>query len=134
MLKHHLLSGVRKGALTEEQVEEKFQAWLKDKEQAIQDKKDGLSKAQQEAREKALEAERKKNEERLAALAPDPEPEAQDATEAEAAEVSEAGSTEGEVVEAATEETTADEVPADEAPADETSAEEASAGEETKKD
>ena len=31
LLKHHLLGGVRKGALTEEQVEEKFNAWLEEK-------------------------------------------------------------------------------------------------------
>ena len=33
LLKHHLLGGVRKGALTEEQAEEKFNAWLEEKEQ-----------------------------------------------------------------------------------------------------
>lgn len=70
LLKHHLLGGVRKGALTEEQVEEKFNAWLEEKEQAIQAKKDGLSKAEAEARAKALEAEKEANEKRIAAAAP----------------------------------------------------------------
>lgn len=59
MMKHHLAGGVRKGAMTEEQAEEKFKAWLEEKEQKIQDKKDGLSKAESEARAKALEAEKK---------------------------------------------------------------------------
>jgi small subunit ribosomal protein S16 len=31
MLKHHLLKGVKKGALTEDQVEIKFNEWLKEK-------------------------------------------------------------------------------------------------------
>ena len=31
MLKNHLMGGVRKGALTEEQADEKFSAWLKEK-------------------------------------------------------------------------------------------------------
>ncbi len=34
-LKHHLLKGVTKGAHTEEQVEERFQAWLKEKEEKL---------------------------------------------------------------------------------------------------
>lgn len=70
LLKHHLLGGVRKGALTEEQVEEKFNAWLEEKEKGIQAKKDGLSKADAEAKAKALEAEKEANEKRIAAAAP----------------------------------------------------------------
>ena len=35
LLKKHLLEGVKKGALTEEQVEEKFQNWIKEKEEKI---------------------------------------------------------------------------------------------------
>jgi len=64
LLKHHLLGGVRKGALTEEQVEEKFNAWLEEKEKAVQAKKDGLVKA----RAKALETEKKVNDKQAAAL------------------------------------------------------------------
>ncbi|WP_108425027.1 30S ribosomal protein S16 [Flagellimonas amoyensis] len=70
LLKHHLLGGVRKGALTEEQAEEKFNAWLEEKEKGIQSKKDGLSKADAEAKAKALEAEKEANEKRIAAAAP----------------------------------------------------------------
>lgn len=58
MLKNHLAGGVRKGALTEEQAEEKFKAWLEEKDGRISSKKENLSKAEEEARTKALEAEK----------------------------------------------------------------------------
>jgi len=103
MMKHHLAVGVRKGAMTEEQAEEKFKAWLEEKEQKIQDKKDGLSKAESEARAKALEAEKEVSAKRAAAALP----------EEEVAE-----ETAEETAEAATEEATAEsEAPAEEAPA-----------------
>ena len=35
LYKNHLIKGVKKGALTDEQVEEKFQAWLKDSEDRV---------------------------------------------------------------------------------------------------
>ncbi|MFD2100661.1 30S ribosomal protein S16 [Flagellimonas iocasae] len=115
LLKHHLMGGVAKGALTEEQVEEKFKAWLDEKEAAVQAKKDGLSKAEAEAKAKALEAEKEANEKRIAAAAPVEEEVAEEAAE----EATEATATE----EAPAEETTAE---AEEAPA----AEEASKEEE----
>ncbi|GLU42862.1 30S ribosomal protein S16 [Allomuricauda sp. NBRC 101325] len=86
LLKHHLLGGVRKGALTEEQVEEKFNAWLQEKEAAIQAKKDGLSKADADAKAKALEAEKEVNEKRIAAALPVEEEVAEEAVEAAAEE------------------------------------------------
>ena len=70
MLKNHLAGGVRKGALTEEQAEEKFNAWLAEKENAVNTKKDGLAKAQEEAKAKILEAEKAVNEARIAAQQP----------------------------------------------------------------
>ena len=90
LLKHHLLGGVRKGALTEEQVEEKFKAWLEEKEGAIQAKKDGLSKADAEAKAKALEAEKEVNEKRIAAAAPVEEEVAEEVAEEAAEETTEA--------------------------------------------
>lgn len=66
LLKHHLLAGARKGALTEEQVEEKFNAWLEEKEKAISNKVEGLDKAQAEAKAKALKAEKEVNDKRAA--------------------------------------------------------------------
>ncbi|MCF6168218.1 30S ribosomal protein S16 [Lutibacter sp.] len=68
MLKNHLVGGVRKGALTEEQAEEKFQAWVTEKEAKLTAKKEGLSKVQAEAKAAALATEIKINEERLAAV------------------------------------------------------------------
>ena len=70
LLKNHLAGGVRKGALTEEQAEAKFNAWLDSKTGKIAGKAEGLAKAQEEAKAKALEAEKAANEARIAAKAP----------------------------------------------------------------
>lgn len=70
LLKNHLAGGVRKGALTEEEAEKKFQAWLDEKAAKVDAKKDGLAKAEADARAKALEAEKAANEARIAAAAP----------------------------------------------------------------
>jgi len=70
MLKNHLAGGVRKGALTEEQAETKFNAWVEEKTSKVQAKEDGLSKADAEAKAKAFEAEKAVNEARIAAAAP----------------------------------------------------------------
>ena len=67
MLKNHLVGGVRKGALTEEQAEEKFQAWLSEKEQKVSDKETKLAKASEAEKAKALEAEKEVNANRQAA-------------------------------------------------------------------
>ncbi len=69
LLKHHLLGGVRKGALTEEQAEEKFVAWLGEKEKLVNTKVDGLAKANAEVKAKALKAEKEVNEKRALAAA-----------------------------------------------------------------
>lgn len=70
LLKNHLAGGVRKGALTEEQAEDKFNAWLEEKTGKVGAKTDDLAKAEAEARAKALEAEKAANEARIAANAP----------------------------------------------------------------
>ena len=67
MLKNHLAGGVRKGALTEEQAETKFNAWLEEKTAKIDAKSEGLSKADADAKAKAFEAEKAVNEARIAA-------------------------------------------------------------------
>ncbi|MGB2245023.1 MAG: 30S ribosomal protein S16, partial [Flavobacteriaceae bacterium] len=66
MLKHHLNGGVRKGAHSQEEADAKFEAWLVEKEGKIQAKVDRLSKADSEARTKALDAEKAVNEKRIA--------------------------------------------------------------------
>ena len=81
MLKKHLNGGVAKGALTEEQAEAKFTAWVEDKGSKVQAKTDGLSKAEADAKAKALEAEKAVNEARVAAAAPVVEEEEEKVTE-----------------------------------------------------
>ncbi len=70
MLKKHLKGGVTKGALTEEQAEAKFNAWLEEKAAKVQAKADGLSQAEADAKAEALKAEKAVNEARIAAAAP----------------------------------------------------------------
>ena len=77
MLKNHLSGGVRKGALTEEEAEKKFNAWLEEKAAKVQAKADGLAKADADAKAKALEAEKAVNEARIAAAEPVVEEEAE---------------------------------------------------------
>ncbi|MBU1368665.1 MAG: 30S ribosomal protein S16 [Bacteroidetes bacterium] len=69
MHKLHLTKGVAKGALTPEQAEVKFQTWLKEKEDKIQAKKQGLSEAERVERKKILESEVKIKEDRATELA-----------------------------------------------------------------
>lgn len=118
MMKKHLLGGVAKGALTEDQVEEKFQAWLEEKANRINAKKEGLSKAQAKAKAEALAAEKAVNEKRLAAAA---ESEAEATAEENAGEDQEAApETEAVVETPATEEAPVEEAPkAEETPAEE---------------
>ncbi|MHA7131715.1 30S ribosomal protein S16 [Algoriphagus namhaensis] len=68
MLKKHLQVGVLKGAITQEQADAKFEAWLQDKESKIAGKTESISKAKQDQREKALAAEAAKNQARLDAI------------------------------------------------------------------
>ena len=70
LLKNHLVGGVRKGALTEEQAEAKFAAWLEEKKGKIAGKEGDLAKAKADAAAKILEAEKAVNEARIAANAP----------------------------------------------------------------
>lgn len=90
MLKKHLLAGVDKGALTEEEAEKKFQAWLTEKEDKISTSAEETAKAKQAEKEKALEAEREVNAKREAeAKAAQEEEEAKAKEEAEAKATSE---------------------------------------------
>jgi len=145
MMKKHLLGGVAKGALTEEQVEEKFQAWLEEKAGRIDAKKAGLSKADAKAKADALAAEKVVNEKRMAAAA-----EADATAEEVAEEVAEATEETHEAAaetEATVETPEVQEAPAEEAPKAEESpkveeapvkeapkAEETTEAEETKED
>ena len=117
MLKNHLVGGVRKGALTEEQAEAKFQAWLEEKNSKVDAKKSDLEKAKDAEATKIFEAEKATNEARIAAAVPVVEevieeaaPIVEVATEEVVAE--EAATEEAVVEEAATEEAVAEEAPA----------------------
>ena len=90
LYKHHLNGGIKKGALTEEQAEAKFNAWLEEKAAKIQAKADGLSEAKADARAKALEAEKAVNEARIAAAAPVVEEVAEETSEEPVAETTQA--------------------------------------------
>ena len=82
MLKNHLAGGVTKGALTEEQAQAKFEAWLEEKAAKVEAKEAGLSEAQAKAKADALAAEKAVNEARIAAAAPVVEEEVTEEAEA----------------------------------------------------
>ncbi|PIE87541.1 MAG: 30S ribosomal protein S16 [Bacteroidetes bacterium] len=113
--KNHLLNGVKKGALTTEQAEEKFAKWLEEKEGKIQGKKDSLMSAEEKAKADRLKAEADLNEARAKEIAAKNAPEVEEATEeAPAAEGEEAP-----VEEAAPEVEATEEAPAEEEAKDE---------------
>ena len=69
LYKNHLQKGVAKGALTQEQADAKFEAWMKEKEEKIGREAKDVELKQKEEKKKKLEAERKVNEERAAEIA-----------------------------------------------------------------
>ena len=110
LLKNHLLNGVKKGALTDEEADKKFEDWLNEKNKKSEDKLSQIQKELSEKKKKELALEKEASEKRkLAAIA--------------AAE--EAAAEEAAAEEAPAEEAPADEAPAEEAPANESPAEEA---------
>ncbi|MDP2687589.1 MAG: 30S ribosomal protein S16 [Aequorivita sp.] len=104
LMKNHLAGGVRKGALTEEQAEAKFNEWLDQKSGSIDHKKATLSDAKDKAKAEKLAAEKAVNEKRTADAAAAAAPAEEEVTE----EVE------------ATAETATEETPATEAKAEET--------------
>ena len=66
MLKNHLVNGVHKGALKEEDVETKFEAWLADKASRNSVNIEKLSKAKADEKAKILAAEKEISEKRKA--------------------------------------------------------------------
>jgi small subunit ribosomal protein S16 len=112
LLKEHLLRGVKKGALTEDQVEEKFQAWMEEKEAKIAQAGKDLELSEKEQLKQAQERERKINEARAEELA---KKRAKDNLKAEEAEETEAPAQEEAAEEAQAPEASADDTPAAEA-------------------
>jgi len=115
MLKNHLVGGVRKGALTEEQAEAKFQAWVEEKNAKVDAKKSDLVNAKEAEAVKQFEAEKATNEARIAAAAPVVE----EVIEEAAPIVEEAATEEAAPVEAVAEEAVAEEAAPVEAVAEE---------------
>ena len=119
LMKNHLAGGVRKGALTEEQAEAKFNEWLENKSGSIDHKKASLAEAKAKAKAEKLAAEKAVSEKRAADAAAAATPAEEEATEetevaTEAAETAvEETAAEVEATEAQAEETT--EAPAEEA-------------------
>lgn len=83
LLKNHLMGGVAKGALTEEQAEAKFNAWVEEKGKAVSQKEASIADAKAKAKAEALAAEKAVNEARIAASA---EAEGEEVAEEAAAE------------------------------------------------
>jgi len=121
MLKNHLLKGVAKGALTEEQAEVKFNEWLSGKEAQINAKKSDLASTERDEKKTRLDAEAKVNEARLEVLNKRKAEElaAIEAKAAEEAAALAAAAAEKEAEKAAKEEAAAPKAEATEAPAEE---------------
>ena len=69
MLKHHLLKGVKKGALTEEEAEKKFQNWLEEKEAKTKKIISEQELSEKEKQKKIYEEEKKISEARAETIA-----------------------------------------------------------------
>lgn len=110
LMRDHLNRGVKKGALTQEQADAKFEKWLEAKADQIDKKKSGLTKAAEKEAAEKLKAEKEVREKREAAIAEHQAEEAKAAEEARAAE---------EAANAPAEEEKAETAPAAEASAEE---------------
>jgi small subunit ribosomal protein S16 len=91
LYKKHLQIGVAKGALTQDQADEKFNAWKEEKESKIQGKRDMLSQKRSDVAKAAFAAEQKVNAARADALRKRAEEAARAAAPAEEAPAAEAG-------------------------------------------
>jgi small subunit ribosomal protein S16 len=68
LYKHHLIKGVKKGAMTEEMAEAKFEAWLQEKKEKFVAKIKEAELSSKDGRKKRMEAEMKVNETRAKEL------------------------------------------------------------------
>ena len=132
---NHLLNGVKKGALTEDDANKKFEAWHHDKESKVNQKAGKIAAAAEEARAKVSAAEKEVSEARAKAIASKQAELAAEAAAVQATAEAEEGAEEAPAeaaAEVAAEEAPAEaaaEVAAEEAPAEEPAAEEAPAEE-----
>lgn len=100
LMKKHLLNGVQKGAFDDAEAEKRFDAWMEEKINQIDGKKEKLSKKAEDQRVQAMDAEKEANQARAAAIAEAnaPEPVAEVVEETPAEEVKEAPEAVAEVV------------------------------------
>lgn len=113
LYKNHLIKGVAKGALTEAQVEERFNAWLAEKDAKISGKSEGLAKKAAEDKAARLKAEAEVKEARAKEI------EAKNAPEPVVEETAEVEASEEVTEEAVTEDVATEETPAEEPAAEE---------------
>jgi len=69
LMKKHLLEGVKKGALTLEQVEERFEKWLNEKQSLVDNKLTSLLTSAQKTKADRLKAETESNAKKAGAIA-----------------------------------------------------------------
>jgi small subunit ribosomal protein S16 len=100
MMMHHLHGGVNKGAMTAEQAEAKFNAWMAEKESKVQGKRENLAAVKAESKAEKLKAEAKIKEAKAAAIAAKNNPVVEEAPAEETAPIAD--------VEASAEEPAAD--------------------------
>ena len=118
--KDHLDRGVLKGAMTQEQADKKFEAWMKDKEGKIEGKKDTLSKSKEEQEKARFKAEQEAKDKKAAEIAAKNTPvEEAPVVEEAVAETAEAPAEEVAAEAPADEVVATEEAPAEEAPAEE---------------
>ena len=147
MFKKHLQVGINKGAITREKADEKFDEWFKNKEKQNQETLNNLAETSKRLAKTKLEAEKKVNETRAAAIMKkkqdaeaalvaeitqepeEPISDHQESEKVEEAKVGEAKLEEVKVEEVKAEEVKAEEVKAGEVKAEEVKAEEVKAGE-----
>lgn len=120
--KNHLLNGVKKGALTAEQVEEKFNQWLADKDANITGKQEGLAKNAAADKVARMKAEADTNAAKAKAIEEKNTPEVEEvaAEEVVAEEAAVEVVAEEAAVEVVAEEAAPEEVPAEEPATEET--------------
>jgi small subunit ribosomal protein S16 len=113
LYKNHLLNGVKKGALTADQVEAKFNQWLADKDAKITGKQDNLAKNAASDKAARMKAEADANAAKAKAIEEKNTPEVEEVAAEESA-------TDEVVAESEAAEVVAEEVPAEEPATEET--------------
>jgi small subunit ribosomal protein S16 len=116
LYKNHLLNGVKKGALTADQVEAKFNQWLADKDAKITGKQDNLAKNAAADKAARMKAEADANAAKAKAIEEKNTPEVEEVAAVEEATEDVAAETETEAAEVVAEEAPAEEPATEETP------------------